>query len=402
MGATKKVISFFAGVGGIDLGFEQAGDFEVIYANEFDKHAVTTYEENFDLEVDCRDIRDVSAEDIPVADVLLAGFPCQPFSVAGYRKGFEDERGDLFFDILRLIVQKKPQVIFLENVKNMVTHDQGNTFKVIRESLEMNGYFLKWSVLNATEYGNIPQNRERIYIVGFQSEDMFKRFQFPEQKSLTNPLDKYIDFSTPVDEKYYYSAEKNPTFYDELEKSITSQETIYQWRRRYVRENKSGVVPTLTANMGTGGHNVPLILSNQGIRKLTPRETFNIQGFPPNYILPTNTADSHLYKQAGNSVVVPVIKRIAKNIKKAMQHSTHLNVDLSSDRFSLTYTKILNNNKGQSYVIKVSNSEEELKQFALEKKVKIINTEEYFLLIKRRGSDEFFMINDANAIMAHI
>src|SRR5690625_4343987 len=142
MDTTKKVISFFAGVGGIDLGFEQSGNFEVVYANEFDKNAKKTYEANFKLKIDDRDIREVSAEDVPDADVLLAGFPCQPFSVAGYRKGFEDDRGDLFFETLRIIVKKKPAVVLLENVKNMVTHDQGNTFKVIRESLEMNGYYL--------------------------------------------------------------------------------------------------------------------------------------------------------------------------------------------------------------------------------------------------------------------
>lgn len=402
MSNTKKVISFFAGVGGIDLGFEQLKDFEVIYANEFDKNAIKTYEANFNLEVDSRDIRDVPAEEVPDADILLAGFPCQPFSVAGYRKGFEDERGDLFFETLRIIVQKKPQVVFLENVKNMVTHDDGNTFKVIRESLEMNGYYLKWSVINATEYGNIPQNRERIYIVGFRSKEAFEQFQFPEKISLTNPLDKYIDFSNPVDEKYYYSAEKNPTFYHELDESITSQDTIYQWRRKYVRENKSGVVPTLTANMGTGGHNVPLILSDLGIRKLTPRETFNIQGFPANFTLPKDVANGQLYKQAGNSVVVPVIKRVANCIKEALEYVTESEERLNPNIFSLTYTRMISNHSGKSYVIKASDSEKELEQFAKMKMIRIINSKEYYSVVKKRRNDEFFMINNSSAKLAHV
>ena len=350
MSKRKKVISFFAGVGGIDLGFEQAGNYDVIYANEFDKNAIKTYESNFNLTVDDRDIRKVSADEVPDADVLIAGFPCQPFSVAGYQKGFEDERGDLFFELLRIIVKKKPQVVFLENVKNMVTHDKGNTFKVIRESLEINGYYLKWAVLNAKEYGNIPQNRERIYIVGFRSKEAFNHFQFPDPIPLTNSLSEYIDFHNPVDEKYYYSLEKNPTFYHKLEKAITSQKTVYQWRRQYVRENKSGVVPTLTANMGTGGHNVPLILADSGIRKLTPRETFNIQGFPKYFVLPVDIADGQLYKQAGNSVVVSVIKRIAKNIEKAFNYVTVNSQDFTEKRYKLTYTKMINNNWGESYM----------------------------------------------------
>src|SRR5699024_4833893 len=198
----KRVASLFAGVGGIDLGFDELTDYKVVYANEFDKNARKTYELNFDLEVDGRDIREVHENEVPDIDVLLAGFPCQAFSVAGYRKGFEDERGDLFFETLRIIIAKKPEIVFLENVKNMVTHDEGNTFKVIRQGLEQNGYYLKWAVLNAKDYGNIPQNRERIYIVGFSSKEAFDNFEFPEPTLLTNSLNKYIDFEQPVNERY--------------------------------------------------------------------------------------------------------------------------------------------------------------------------------------------------------
>ena len=398
MSEPKKVISFFAGVGGIDLGFEKSGEFDVVYANEFDKNAIKTYEAQTDckIKVDHRDIRNVPEDEVPNADVLLAGFPCQPFSVAGYRKGFEDERGGLFFETLRIIIKKKPQVVFLENVKNMVTHDHGNTFKVIREALELNGYFLKWAVLNAKDYGNIPQNRERIYIVGFRSREAFENFHFPEPIPLTNSLRQYIDFENPVDEKYYYSEQKNPTFYHKLAESITSQETVYQWRRQYVRENKSCVVPTLTANMGTGGHNVPLILSDSGIRKLTPRETFNIQGFPSDFILPSNVSDGQLYKQAGNSVVVPVIERIANNISKALKHSSHDTlIDSIDARYTLTYTKMFGSHIGESYAVKGFNSIEELERFVEKTEIPLISDEEYLSLVKKKREHEFFMMNES-------
>ena len=309
-----KCASFFAGVGGIDLGFEQTGKFDVVYANEIDKYAVTTYETNFDLKVDHRDINLVKTEEIPDFDVMLGGFPCQAFSIAGYREGFDDKkgRGELFFQLERIFKAKQPKIIFLENVKNLVGHDNGNTFRVILERLHAAGYQVKYQVLNAMNYGNIPQNRERIYIVAFRDEELFKQFTFPDPIELTKTLDTVIDFHAKVDDRYYYT-DKNCGFYDELTGSMTKMDTVYQWRRVYVRENKSNVCPTLTANMGTGGHNVPLVLTDHGIRKLTPKECFLIQGYPTAYKLP-ELANMHLYKQAGNSVVVPVIQRIAPQI----------------------------------------------------------------------------------------
>ncbi|SLN04394.1 DNA-cytosine methyltransferase [Brachybacterium faecium] len=313
-----KVASLFAGVGGIELGFELTNRFKTVFANEIDKKAAITYQTNFKNKLLVEDIRNVTPDMIPKIDVLTAGFPCTSFSIAGYRKGFEDENtGDLFFETLRLIVAKKPQVVFLENVKNLVSHDKGNTFKIIRESLEENGYHIKYKVLNASEYGNIPQNRERIYIVGFKNIEYYKNFEFPAPVDLKKKLKDVIDFTNLVDERYYYTPEKY-NIYDELNKNIVKDTTIYQWRRKYVRENKSSLSPTLTANMGTGGHNVPLILSKHGIRKLTNRECFNLQGYPISYKLPEELAAGNLYKQAGNSVVVTVIEKIAINIYKAL------------------------------------------------------------------------------------
>lgn len=314
-----KMLSLFAGVGGIERGFEQTGYFKTVYANEFDKYAQETYRKNNDCYLETRDIRNIDYDRLPKdIDILVAGFPCQPFSVAGYRKGFEDQRGNLFFELLKVTKKTKPKVVFLENVKNLVGHDKGNTFRVIKEALKENGFsYVDEKVLNAKDYGNIPQNRERIYVVAFSNKRVKDRFEFPETIPLTTKISDIIDFKTDVDDKYYYRKGLQP-FYNELEKSILSQERIYQWRRKYVRENKSGVIPTLTANMGMGGHNVPLILGNHGIRKLTPEECFRAQGYGRDFILPDNISSSQLYKQAGNSVVVPVIRRIAENIAKAM------------------------------------------------------------------------------------
>lgn len=329
-------VSFFAGVGGIELGFEQAG-FKTVYANEFDPFAAETYCLNFpNVQFDKRDIRIVQPEELPDFDILLAGFPCQAFSVAGYRKGFDDEkgRGNLFFEVARIMEVKKPRVAFFENVKNLVGHDNGNTFKVICETLDKLGYKVRQQVLNASEYGNTPQNRERIYIVAFRNEEDRKNFEMPEVIPLNRTIRDVIDFISPVAEKYYYTPEKC-CFYNKLTKDMKNPDTIYQWRRKYVRENKSNVVPTLTANMGEGGHNVPLILTDDGrIRKLTPRECFTVQGYPSTFKLP-NQADSRLYKQAGNSVVVPVIARIAENIKVAIEKTDKKydnNISLILDR----------------------------------------------------------------------
>ncbi len=316
-----KCASFFAGVGGIDIGFESTGKFKVIYANEIDVYPVKTYEANSDLKVDCRDINNVKVEEIPNFDVMLAGFPCQAFSVAGYRKGFDDEkgRGTLFFELVRIIKAKQPQIVFLENVKNLVGHDEGNTFLTICEELKKENYYVKYKVLNAMEYGNLPQNRERIYIVAFKDMEAYEKFEFPMPIPLTKRLSDIIDFETKLEEKYYYTEGKyKGDIYEKLVEAMDDENAIYQWRRKYVRKNKSGVVPTLTANQGEGGHNVCLIKSKHGIRKMTPQECFNTQGFPQDFKLPEDMRDSRLYKQAGNSVCVSVIQRIAEEIGKVV------------------------------------------------------------------------------------
>ena len=323
-----KCASFFAGVGGIDIGFESTGAFEVVYANEIDPYPVKTYELNFKTKVDNRSICDVKPEEIPNFDVALAGFPCTDISVAGERKGLFNEDGSLtrsglFFELMRILNVKKPRIIFLENVKNLVGHDNGKTFQIIIDSLQEAGYkHIKYQVLNAMNFGNIPQNRERIYIVAFRDESDKSRFDFPLPVMLTTQLKDIIDFNSKLDERYYYTKGKYAgDIYEKLIEAMDDPNAVYQWRRKYVRKNKSGVVPTLTANQGEGGHNVCLIKTKYGIRKMTPHECFNTQGFPKNFKLPKDMAPSRLYKQAGNSVCVSVIKRIAENLAKILETS---------------------------------------------------------------------------------
>jgi DNA (cytosine-5)-methyltransferase 1 len=318
----------FSGIGGIELGFEQAG-FKINWSNEIDENCAKTFKFNHKHKLIVEDIIKINFKKLQQVDVLTGGFPCQAFSVAGYRKGFDDARGNVFFQICRAIEElpKKPKILVLENVKNLKTHNSGHTAKVITNSLRDLGYSVMWNIFNTSVHTDIPQNRERTLIVCFLGEsdwefDFKKKFSsrkfsdyLPLSRSKTKKNFREL-LESQVDEKYYYKQD----FYEykTLKKYIKSKETVYQWRRVYVRENKSGECPTLTANMGTGGHNVPLILDELGIRKLTPRECLNFQGFPKSFKFPDNVAQSQRYKQAGNSVTVSLVKRIAEIIKKVI------------------------------------------------------------------------------------
>jgi DNA (cytosine-5)-methyltransferase 1 len=331
------LIGLFAGVGGIEMGFERAG-FQTLLANEIDEYAAQTYQKNHKHPLLVEDIRtltkakvanalNLKLNSVPKVTVLAGGFPCQPFSVAGYRKGFDDDRGNVYWDIHRLVRELKPEVVFLENVKNLRGHDNGKTFSTIIGSLQNeiadpsgvkigHKYFVASKVLNAKDFG-VPQNRERIFIVAFRDKATFERFSFPEARTVRQEpaLARFIDFTTKQDAKYYYD-DKRP-FFEQLEAGVKDSNTVYQWRRQYVRENKSGMCPTLTANMGMGGHNVPIVKTKHGIRKLTPQECFGLMGMS-NLKLPEGMSESRLYKQAGNAVVVPVIEAVAKRIKVAL------------------------------------------------------------------------------------
>jgi len=308
-----KVGGLFAGIGGIELGFKKAG-FQISWANEIDKNACITYRANHKHRLFEKDLNDLDTSEVEKIDILTGGFPCQAFSIAGHQKGFRDDRGNVFFRILDFIDDLGPRVVFLENVKNLVGHDNGKTFKRILYEFEQRTYIVKHKVLNSSEYGNVPQNRERIYIVAFKNEEDAVRFEFPEAKRLSKKVTDLID--DEAEDKFYYTKSR---YYQQLREEMQNKDSVYQWRRVYVRENKSKLCPTLTANMGTGGHNVPLIIDKKDIRKLTPRECARFQGYADSFHLPDSLANSALYKQIGNSVTVPVIEAIARNIKKACQ-----------------------------------------------------------------------------------
>lgn len=301
------------------MGFESSG-FEIIYSNDSDKRAVETYRLNFG-ETDETDFFKVirnGMERIPRRfDILLAGFPCQPFSLAGNRKGFSDKkRGGLFFAIIKVLNQRKPKAVFLENVKHLRHHDDEKTFRRMRDELRKAGYSTDPKILNSMDYGDVPQTRERVYIVGFRSPKAFAKFRWPDPI----PLEKTVAgiLERKADARYYYTGEDR-FIYPKLESAVKRRDKVYQYRRVYVRENANGVAPTLTASMGMGGHNVPIIKDSKGIRKLTPRECARLQGFPESFIFPKNQADIHLYKQIGNSVTVPLVARIAENIRIALE-----------------------------------------------------------------------------------
>lgn len=308
-----KVASLFAGIGGIDLAFKQAG-FKISWANDNDSKACDTYRCNFRNEIICEDIKKLSYSKLEAVDIITAGFPCQPFSIAGERKGFEDDRGILFFDLMNLVKYLKPRVLFLENVKNIKSCCSGEIFELIMKCIKALGYKVKYQVMNSYKYSDIPQNRERIYMVCFLHDDDYHRFTFPEKADVLMPFQELIDAEV-ADDKYYYH---DKPFSKLLKEGIKNHNTFYQWRRSYIRENKCGLCPTLTASMGTGGHNVPIVVDNKGIRKITPRECARLQGFDDSFIFPIHLSDSSLYKQLGNSVTVPVVRAIANQILIAL------------------------------------------------------------------------------------
>lgn len=311
-----RVASLFAGIGGICLGFKQAG-FEVIWANEYDPAACRTYRHNFGYSyLTEADICQVKSESIPDFDVLVGGFPCQPFSIAGRQKGFGDKRGNMFFEITRIMDAKRPKVVFLENVPNLMEHDDGKTFLVIYNSLVQFGYSIYYKVMSADEYGNLPQTRKRIYIVAVRDDIANKIYHHPEPLELTCSANDIVKRNVKKNDIYYYS--KNSKMYAYLKANVTDKTAIYRIIDAGVRKTKNRMCPTLIANMGTYPDRVPVIWDDYGIRKLTLRECLDFQGFPQDFYFPNTITIDDAYKQIGNSVCVPVIKRIAEQIKKVL------------------------------------------------------------------------------------
>ncbi len=306
--------SLFAGIGGIELGFEQAG-FKTIWANEIDSDACKTYRRNFpNVHLVEDDIRNVNPASLPNIDIITAGFPCQPFSVCGYKKGFADERGNLFFEIMRFIDVLVPQIVFLENVANLAEHDNGRTFLTIHNELTQRDYSIRYLIADACDYG-IPQHRTRTYIVAFKDQDMCEQFEFPEKCKLEHTIFDLINKSVKAQEQYY--AAQDSYEYNKLSKAIKDESQIYRFSDYGIQLSKDGISFTLKANMGTWKNRVPYIKDDYGIRKITPYECLTLQGFPREYRLP-NISMRSLYKQCGNSVVVPVIRKMADEIMRVL------------------------------------------------------------------------------------
>ena len=310
-----KICSLFSGIGGIDLGFIQAG-FEIVWANEIDTDAAKTYKYNFGVKhLVEKDIRLINPTDIPNFDVLVAGFPCQPFSVLGKQKGFDDPRGQLFFEITRIVRAKQPQVVFLENVANLLEHDNGKTFLAVYNALVPYGYTLKYHIIDAIDYGNIPQHRTRIFIVAFLNPEMCDRFTFPEPIKRTTTLNDVLSRSQKHNPMYYLS--KDNISNDLVRRFAVDKDALCQYRESSRSYSMHRVCPTLVASMGDFPERIPIIQDDFGIRRVTPYECLSLLGFPADFRFP-NIPMASAYRQCGNSVAVPVIRRIAEQIKKVM------------------------------------------------------------------------------------
>lgn len=335
MSCVYKSIDLFAGIGGIRLGFDQAfgNSINTVFISEWDKNAQKTYYANFGESVKINgDITTIDENDIPAFDICLAGFPCQAFSLAGQRKGFDDDykglsRGTLFFDVVRICHLHKPKVIFCENVKGLTNHDKGQTFKVILGALEELGYRVYYKVLNSKDYG-VPQNRERIYIVAFREDINSEGFQFPEPVNPDTCIGDIIEKDT-VSVKYYLSE----TYLETLKRHRSRHEAKGNGFGYEIKDIDGIAGAIVCGGMGrernliidkrlkdfTPVTHIKGEVNREGIRKMTPREWARLQGFPDTFKLPL--ADVHLYKQLGNSVSVPVIKKIAEQVKAVLDHA---------------------------------------------------------------------------------
>lgn len=311
---TLKFIDLFAGIGGIRMPFSEQ-NCECVFTSEMDKYAQKTYLSYYNDQAS-GDITLINDNDIPDFDILLAGFPCQPFSQAGLKQGFSDTRGTLFFDIERILKSKKPKCFLLENVKGLKGHDKGNTFKTIIKSLEDLGYYVKFQVLSAKDF-NLPQNRQRIYIIGFLNKEQFDNFYFPEPIKQTIFIKDILE--KEVDNKYTLSDKLWAGHQRRKEKHLLNGNGF-----GYKMYNQnSAYVGTISARYYKDGSEILIEQSGKNPRMLTPLEAARLQGFPDELVIKAKKAglsDAQLYKQFGNSVAVSVIRAISNNILKALKH----------------------------------------------------------------------------------
>ena len=329
-----KMVDLFSGIGGIRIAFEENG-VECVCSSEIDKYACITYYENFH-DMPLGDVSKLGKQNFPDFDILAGGFPCQPFSLGGLRKGFDDARGTLFFEVARLLDECKPKAFLLENVQGIVNHDNGKTLKTIEDILTRLKYKFKWKVMNAKDYG-VPQNRSRWYCIGFREDInvVFESdattpdeivFSFPKQSelriTLDNIIEEKVDSSYNISELAKSNMEKYRKQYEALHNKTPFPMIAYEVRASRCSFRNDGISPCLTAKMGTGGNNVPIVVS-QG-RKLTEKECLRIMGFPEWFKIAPNS--SHSYKQLGNSVVVPVVAMLAKEIIRILSKKIEFNI----------------------------------------------------------------------------
>lgn len=317
-----NVVSLFSGIGGLDKGFSDSG-FNVIWANDFDKYAVETYRRNYDNEIVLGDINQIPFEQIPDFDVLIGGFPCQPFSMMGAQKGFEEARGTLFFRVAEIIKDRidrnqKPKAIILENVKALKTHNHGKTYETIHHILQDElGYKVFCDILNSADYG-VPQTRNRTYIVCFANENA--DFIFPEKQELTITMRDLLERYVP--QKYYLS--------DKLKKTICSNGTGGYVATSEINLDVARPLCATMAKMHRAcqdnyvsdqGHRIAeiQILSDERIRRLTPRECARLQGFEDSFTI-EGTSDCQLYKQFGNAVTVNVSRAVAQSVRNTLEN----------------------------------------------------------------------------------
>lgn len=328
MANTKiKAGALFSGIGGMCLGFEKSG-IKTIWAVENDPAAVLTYKKNIKnvrlIEEDVRKVT-VAGHNIEPVDVLHAGFPCQSFSQAGEKKGFEDPRGKLFYEVIRIVKEfkdKKPSVLVLENAPYIKIGKGGAWFAELSRQIKLAGYWFRESnseELDIFDLTILPQKRKRLFMVAF-SIDKFRngKFEFPSsgnKKVGTKNLKNFIDFSGEGKDPFYY-LDKDNKYFHMINKLVNNKFCIYQLRKYVVRVKEPGVCPTLTANMGMGGHNVPFIKDKKGIRKLTEYECLKLQGFPDRFIFPEAVPKPKRYMQVGNSVSVPISELLSQNLIK--------------------------------------------------------------------------------------
>lgn len=301
-----KVISLFAGIGGLDTGFIENG-YEVVWANDIDKYAVQTYQANYSSPIVLGDLNKINLDEIPSADIVIGGFPCQPFSSMGELKGFEDTRGTLFFRIVELIQNQierghKPKALVLENVRNLKHHDKGKTFKVIKKTLTDLGYKVYDQVLNSSDYG-VPQTRNRTFIVCFSNTET--EFSYPEKTELTLTLQDLLEHD--VDKKYFLSDRILPTI-------LSNGTGGYKAKSEIDLKIARPLCATMAKMHRACQDNY--VTQNERVRRLTPRECARLQGFNDDFIIPVS--DTQAYKQFGNAVTANVSRAVALKVKEAL------------------------------------------------------------------------------------